>query len=158
MIKKRMRWPLAAVLLMKTPRPGRRVPMLRMLVCWCGSLVAMSVLCFPYSVIVFAYGSGSSRLSPRNPRVVQALNARQLGTLQFDLLSEAEATERANVPVRGAGRAGAGGRRCWRLGSWDILLPRTEEAVQALFPLVADHLRSDTGSLDQDQGERVGEE
>ena len=56
-------------------------------------MVAMSVLCFPYSVIVFAYGSGSSRLSPRNPRVVQALNARQLGTLQFDLLSEAEATE-----------------------------------------------------------------
>ena len=86
--------------------------------CWfvgVAAMVAMSVLCFPYSVIVFAYGSGSSRLSPRNPRVVQALNARQLGTLQFDLLSEAEATERANVPVRGAVRAGAGGRRCWRL-------------------------------------------
>ncbi len=48
-------------------------------------------------VIVFAHGSGSSRLSPRNTHVAQALNARQLGTLQFDLLSEAEATDRANV-------------------------------------------------------------
>ena len=48
-------------------------------------------------VIVFAHGSGSSRLSPRNTHVAQALNAQQLGTLQFDLLSEVEATDRANV-------------------------------------------------------------
>ncbi len=48
-------------------------------------------------LVIFAHGSGSSRLSPRNTYVAQALNARGLGTLQFDLLTEAEAMNRANV-------------------------------------------------------------
>lgn len=48
-------------------------------------------------LIVFAHGSGSSRLSPRNTYVAQALNERGLGTLQFDLLTDQEALDRANV-------------------------------------------------------------
>jgi putative phosphoribosyl transferase len=48
-------------------------------------------------VIVFAHGSGSSRLSPRNRLVAKALNAAGLGTLLFDLLTEDEAGDRTNV-------------------------------------------------------------
>jgi len=48
-------------------------------------------------LVIFAHGSGSSRLSPRNTRVAQALNARGLATLLFDLLTEREAADRANV-------------------------------------------------------------
>ena len=42
-------------------------------------------------LVVFAHGSGSSRHSPRNRQVAAALHARGIGTLLFDLLSEAEA-------------------------------------------------------------------
>ncbi len=48
-------------------------------------------------LVVFAHGSGSSRLSPRNRHVAGRLHEQRLGTLLFDLLSEAEAAERANV-------------------------------------------------------------
>jgi pimeloyl-ACP methyl ester carboxylesterase len=48
-------------------------------------------------LVIFAHGSGSSRLSPRNTRVAEALVARRLGTLLFDLLTEEEAMDRANV-------------------------------------------------------------
>lgn len=48
-------------------------------------------------MVVFAHGSGSSRLSPRNAYVADALNRRGLATLRFDLLTEAEAADRANV-------------------------------------------------------------
>jgi putative phosphoribosyl transferase len=48
-------------------------------------------------VVVFAHGSGSSRLSPRNLAVARALNERGLGTLLFDLLTPDEAGDRANV-------------------------------------------------------------
>ena len=41
-------------------------------------------------LVVFAHGSGSSRLSPRNTFVAEALRARGLGTLLFDLLTESE--------------------------------------------------------------------
>ena len=41
-------------------------------------------------LVVFAHGSGSSRLSPRNNFVAEVLRARGLGTLLFDLLTEAE--------------------------------------------------------------------
>ncbi len=49
------------------------------------------------SIIVFAHGSGSSRLSPRNTYVATALQDRGLGTLLFDLLRPEEAADRANV-------------------------------------------------------------
>lgn len=51
----------------------------------------------PGGVVVFAHGSGSSRLSPRNAQVARALNDAGLGTLLFDLLTYAEARERRNV-------------------------------------------------------------
>ena len=48
-------------------------------------------------LVVFAHGSGSSRLSPRNTYVAGELHAHRLGTLLFDLLTEPEAAQRANV-------------------------------------------------------------
>jgi len=52
------------------------------------------------AVVVFAHGSGSSRVSPRNRRVAEALGERGLGTLLFDLLSEEEARDRAfDIPL-----------------------------------------------------------
>lgn len=48
-------------------------------------------------LILFAHGSGSNRFSPRNRFVSESLNGLRLGTLLFDLLSEDEATNRANV-------------------------------------------------------------
>ncbi len=48
-------------------------------------------------LVVFAQGSGSSRLSPRNMEVAGALNDGGLGTLLFDLLTPTEALDRANV-------------------------------------------------------------
>jgi dienelactone hydrolase len=47
--------------------------------------------------VVFAHGSGSSRLSPRNVEVAEALQKAGLSTLLFDLLTEKEACDRANV-------------------------------------------------------------
>jgi pimeloyl-ACP methyl ester carboxylesterase len=48
-------------------------------------------------IVVFAHGSGSSRLSPRNVAVARALNGRGIATLLFDLLTPAEANDRGNV-------------------------------------------------------------
>lgn len=48
-------------------------------------------------LVVFAHGSGSSRLSPRNQFVAERLRNAGLGTLLFDLLSDEEARDRANV-------------------------------------------------------------
>lgn len=48
-------------------------------------------------VVLFAHGSGSSRLSPRNAYVAGALRDAGMGTLLFDLLTEREAANRANV-------------------------------------------------------------
>jgi dienelactone hydrolase len=48
-------------------------------------------------LVIFAHGSGSSRLSPRNRLVGRALNSRGLATLLFDLLTEEEAADRTNV-------------------------------------------------------------
>lgn len=41
-------------------------------------------------VVLFAHGSGSSRLSPRNAFVARVLRQRSIGTLLFDLLTESE--------------------------------------------------------------------
>jgi putative phosphoribosyl transferase len=50
-----------------------------------------------YALVVFAHGSGSIRLSPRNVFVARALNERGIATLLFDLLTPAEETDRVNV-------------------------------------------------------------
>jgi dienelactone hydrolase len=48
-------------------------------------------------IVIFAHGSGSGRLSPRNEAVAVGLRERGLGTLLFDLLSPVEACDRANI-------------------------------------------------------------
>jgi pimeloyl-ACP methyl ester carboxylesterase len=48
-------------------------------------------------LVLFAHGSGSGRLSPRNRFVAAALNRLGLATLLFDLLTERESFDRANV-------------------------------------------------------------
>lgn len=51
----------------------------------------------PLGVALFAHGSGSSRLSPRNQSVATHLQTRGITTLLFDLLTEAEGRDRGNV-------------------------------------------------------------
>lgn len=48
-------------------------------------------------IVVFAHGSGSSRHSPRNRDVADALNDAGLATLPIDLLTVEEERRRANV-------------------------------------------------------------
>jgi putative phosphoribosyl transferase len=48
-------------------------------------------------LVVFAHGSGSSRLSPRNTLVARQLNSHGFATLLFDLLRDQEAEDRRNV-------------------------------------------------------------
>jgi putative phosphoribosyl transferase len=48
-------------------------------------------------VVLFAHGSGSSRLSPRNTYVARELRESAIGTLLFDLLTEEESADRALV-------------------------------------------------------------
>jgi pimeloyl-ACP methyl ester carboxylesterase len=49
------------------------------------------------SIVVFVHGSGSSRFSPRNRMVADALNGAGMATLLFDLLTPDEERDRANV-------------------------------------------------------------
>jgi pimeloyl-ACP methyl ester carboxylesterase len=49
------------------------------------------------ALVVFAHGSGSSRLSPRNTAVAKTLNEQGIGTLLFDLLTPDEELDRSNV-------------------------------------------------------------
>ena len=56
-------------------------------------------------LVIFAHGSGSSRLSPRNRMVARQMNHQGLATLLFDLLTASEAVEeehtgelRFNIP------------------------------------------------------------
>lgn len=51
----------------------------------------------PRGLVIFAHGSGSSRLSPRNVVVAESLQRRGFATLLFDLLTETEALDRHNV-------------------------------------------------------------
>jgi putative phosphoribosyl transferase len=48
-------------------------------------------------LVIFAHGSGSSRLSPRNRQVAEALNEAGFATLLFDLLTAEEDLDRAKV-------------------------------------------------------------
>ncbi|MEQ1794186.1 MAG: dienelactone hydrolase family protein [Nitrospira sp.] len=51
----------------------------------------------PSGIIVFAHGSGSGRLSPRNNFVARQLQQRSLATLLLDLLTPDEANDRQKV-------------------------------------------------------------
>ncbi len=75
------------------------IPAVDVEVCADGALLP-GVLAVPpdaVGVVVFAHGSGSSRFSPRNVAVAQALHGDGFATLLFDLLTEAEAEDRRNV-------------------------------------------------------------
>jgi pimeloyl-ACP methyl ester carboxylesterase len=48
-------------------------------------------------IVLFAHGSGSSRLSPRNTMVARALDGAGMATLLFDLLDPREAADRRKV-------------------------------------------------------------
>lgn len=65
-----------------------------------GGITLPGTLTIPPSaegLVLFAHGSGSSRFSPRNRQVAEALNEAGIGTLLFDLLSEDESLDRSNV-------------------------------------------------------------
>jgi dienelactone hydrolase len=49
------------------------------------------------AAVVFAHGSGSGRLSPRNQRVARTLQRAGLGTLLIDLLEEDEADDQSRI-------------------------------------------------------------
>ncbi|NRG18737.1 dienelactone hydrolase family protein [Rhizobiales bacterium] len=51
----------------------------------------------PHGIVIFAHGSGSSRLSPRNSQVAEGLGAAGFATLLFDLLTHDEAIDRRKV-------------------------------------------------------------
>jgi putative phosphoribosyl transferase len=51
----------------------------------------------PRGIVLFAHGSGSSRLSPRNRQVAVALEDADLATMLFDLLDDEEAADRRRV-------------------------------------------------------------
>jgi len=52
-----------------------------------------------FALVVFAHGSGSSRLSPRNVKVAEALNSAGLATLLFDLLTAEEESSHNRAKV-----------------------------------------------------------
>jgi putative phosphoribosyl transferase len=65
-----------------------------------GALALRGLLGIPdrsHGLVVFAHGSGSGRLSPRNNHVAQALRTAGLGTLLLDLLTLEEERLRSNV-------------------------------------------------------------
>lgn len=79
-------------------------------------------------LVIFAHGSGSSRLSPRNVQVAASLQRRGLATLLFDLLREEESADRRNVfdiPLL-ASRVG-------EAVLWARKEPRTQELPLGLF-------------------------
>lgn len=49
------------------------------------------------ALVLFAHGSGSTRLSSRNRQVAATLHRHHMGTLLFDLLTDVEAQDRAKV-------------------------------------------------------------
>lgn len=57
----------------------------------------LALMASPMGLVVFAHGSGSSRASPRNRHVADVLHQHRLSTLLFDLLTDDEAEQRANV-------------------------------------------------------------
>lgn len=65
-----------------------------------GNLRLQGILSIPEgarSVVAFAHGSGSGRLSPRNQFVAETLQLGKLATLLLDLLDESESEDRQKV-------------------------------------------------------------
>lgn len=79
-------------------------------------------------IVVFAHGSGSSRLSPRNAQVAHHLNYNGLATLLFDLLTPTESMDRANVFD-----IGLLGNRLERVCTWLHRRPEAADLPIGLF-------------------------
>jgi len=65
-----------------------------------GPVVLKGYVCVPArarSIVIFAHGSGSGYMSPRNRFVAHTLNKADIATLLFDLLDESEANDRRLV-------------------------------------------------------------
>lgn len=80
------------------------------------------------ALVLFAHGSGSSRLSRRNRAVAEALQTRGLATLLFDLLTETEDIDyrrRFDIPLLAA--------RLTAVSDWAASAPLTRALVQGLF-------------------------
>lgn len=83
-------------------------------------------------LVLFAHGSGSSRHSPRNRFVAQALQSKQVGTLLFDLLTRKEelfdeisGELRFDIPFLAGRLAGA--------TQWVLKLPETQDLKIGYF-------------------------
>ncbi|KQU92415.1 hydrolase [Mesorhizobium sp. Root102] len=79
-------------------------------------------------IIAFAHGSGSSRFSPRNTYVAEALNHAGFATLLFDLLTKDEEADRSNVfdiPLLA--------ERLTMTLNWTFADPRTDKLPVGLF-------------------------
>ncbi|WCT78607.1 dienelactone hydrolase family protein [Novosphingobium humi] len=74
----------------------------------------------PRGLVIFAHGSGSGRLSPRNNHVAARLREAGLGTLLLDLLTPQEEADRRNVFDIGLLAS-----RLLRAADWAALDPRT---------------------------------
>jgi putative phosphoribosyl transferase len=64
-----------------------------------GNVIVKGDLAIPasaHALVIFAHGSGSSRLSPRNQQVAEYLNSQGFATLLFDLLTYVEDKEFSN--------------------------------------------------------------
>ncbi|WP_404712621.1 dienelactone hydrolase family protein [Sphingomonas sp. MMS24-J13] len=75
-----------------------------------GLAALLAVPVQPSGIVVFAHGSGSGRLSPRNNEVADRLHEAGIATLLLDLLMADEEEERANVfdiPLLASRLAGA---------------------------------------------------
>ena len=82
----------------------------------------------PCGLVLFAHGSGSSRMSPRNRAVAKALHGAGFATLLFDLLDEREAQRRElvfDIPLL-AGRLEA-------LTRWAVSQPRLQSLPIGYF-------------------------
>lgn len=80
------------------------------------------------ALVIFAHGSGSSRLSPRNVAVAEALGQVGFATLLFDLLTDHEAQDRRNVfdiPLLA--------RRVAAAVDWAAARPETRDRALGLF-------------------------
>lgn len=83
-------------------------------------------------LVIFAHGSGSSRHSPRNRHVAQVLNEHKLGTLQADLLTQAEEAIdiqtrelRFDIPMLA--------RRLEKIADWAVRQPRLQHLPVGYF-------------------------
>jgi dienelactone hydrolase len=83
---------------------------------------------YPKGLVIFAHGSGSGRLSPRNNHVAAGLRAAGLATLLIDLLTPDEELDRANVfniPLLASRLSGA--------AAWARLLPQLDSLPIGFF-------------------------